>query len=486
MNKHVLKRHSTIFLGVFFVASLFTSKMSHAYIFNVTPKAGTTLPATVPFGGSVYAYYTVTNNTVLTRLSNRVRNLPANVVQVTSAGLYSDTCGTTFDLAPKGSSGDSCTLQLLITGRVSGMPNPFVCLPTQSSTCVGTSTPLNVSVANAVNYTWENVGLTNSVYISDLAMANSQLYTGGLATNGSTNGGQLWAYTAPSSWLAQFTTPVYTSTVTAVIPNANNTLLYLAEGNAGYGEVDTYTPGDTASVSISDTAFTNSINRVNDLSFGANDVLYATGGLKTVPEKGDVWQYTGSNAWESTGFSGFGLATGFWLTYVPSSSTQSPSGLYVASYLTPELSDTPVVYVYAGNPGVWSNTFIPAVSIDILQSLNVNGSGLLYATGSVASSGISRGALLTYTSAGTWVPMATPIDSESINSITFLNGLLVLGGENLLHQGAVWVGDGVNGWTNTGLTNSEEVTTLTVFNGKVYAGGYNDSQGAVWSLTTAP
>jgi hypothetical protein len=488
MSKDALKKNSTVFLSVFFVASILGSKSGHAYIFNVTPKAGTTLPTKVPYNGNVYAYYTVKNNTVLTRAGNVVRNLPPNVTQVTSGGFYANTCGVTFDLAPKGSPGDSCVLQLLVTGAVSGMPNPFVCLPAKSSaSCVGTSSPLNVSVATAVNYTWANIGLSNSVYLADLAIANNQLYTGGLVTNGSSNAGQLWAYTAPSSWVAQFETPVYNSKITAVIPNADNTQLYMAEGNVGYGQVASFTPGDSSSSSISNAEFSNSVSTINDLSLGVDNTLYATGGLKTFPVIGDVWQYMGSNVWESTGFNGLELAAGYWLTYVPPSSTQSPTGLYVASYLTPAQSDTPVVYIYAGSPAVWSNTFIPTKNIDILQSLNVDpSSGLLYATGSVGSSGISRGALLTYTAAGEWVPIATPNDSESISSITFLNGALVLGGENLLHQGTVWVGDGTNGWTNTGLKNSAEVTTVTVYNGNVYASGYNDNQGEIWSLSTAP
>ena len=119
----------------------------HALVFNVVPKAGTSLPTSVQPGSSVTAYYTVFNNTINARNNNFVKYFPPNVSQDTSGG--GDTCGTTFSLSGKGQAGDSCTLQLTITGAVnSNNPSPknhlFVCFPGGTS-CAGTIYPLNVS-----------------------------------------------------------------------------------------------------------------------------------------------------------------------------------------------------------------------------------------------------------------------------------------------------------------------------------------------------
>jgi hypothetical protein len=86
------------------------STVSFALPFNVAPKNGTNLPTTVNKGGTVTAYYRVTNNTKAQRNNNYVKYLPPNVTQVTSGGTYPDTCGATFNLVKTGGAGDSCTL----------------------------------------------------------------------------------------------------------------------------------------------------------------------------------------------------------------------------------------------------------------------------------------------------------------------------------------------------------------------------------------
>lgn len=122
--------------------------ISNAYAlpFSIVPK--TPLPISVPLGGIVYAYYTVSNNTSAERNSNYVAYLPRNALQVTGGGTYSDTCGVTFDLAGNGRPGSSCTLQLIVSGPISASdPSPsnhlFVCFP-GNKTCAGTNFPLNV------------------------------------------------------------------------------------------------------------------------------------------------------------------------------------------------------------------------------------------------------------------------------------------------------------------------------------------------------
>lgn len=145
--------------------SVFIMSNIYALPFNIVPKEGTQFPTTINIGTPVTAYYTVTNLTQSQRNGNYVKWLPGNVTQVTSDGDFSDTCGSTFDLAGAGQSGDSCTLQLTITGSVSASsPVPhqhlFVCFP-GGKTCAGTNYPLNVTALSTYVYTTNDD--TNSV-----------------------------------------------------------------------------------------------------------------------------------------------------------------------------------------------------------------------------------------------------------------------------------------------------------------------------------
>ncbi|MDP3268699.1 MAG: YncE family protein [Legionella sp.] len=135
--------------------------------FVITPKEGTQLPTQVRFNQQVTAYYTIANNTLVTRSNNFVKYLPRNTRQVTNNGTYEDTCGATFNLAGKGQVGDSCTLQLSITGAVfSEDPNSrnhlMVCFP-GGLTCAGTQTPLEVKQPRQVAYISELLGDSLSV-----------------------------------------------------------------------------------------------------------------------------------------------------------------------------------------------------------------------------------------------------------------------------------------------------------------------------------
>lgn len=150
MNKEVsngLRRFFLLLISFYF---LFAANLSQAfpfYPFNIVPKSGTTLPTTLILGNPVTAFYTVTNNTLEQRNGNFIKYLPPNVAQVTSGV---GNCGATFNLAPQGAAGDSCTLELTISGPVNGSdPNPhnhlFACFPS-GITCAGTNYELNVSV----------------------------------------------------------------------------------------------------------------------------------------------------------------------------------------------------------------------------------------------------------------------------------------------------------------------------------------------------
>jgi len=129
------------FLALF----LFLSVNAFSLPLSIVPKEGTTFPTEMTPGYNVTAYYTITNNTASTLNNLFVKYLPPNVSQVTTNGSYADTCGATFNLG----SGESCTLQLLVSGPVTPSPgtsknNLFVCLSGGLSGA-GTSYPLQVS-----------------------------------------------------------------------------------------------------------------------------------------------------------------------------------------------------------------------------------------------------------------------------------------------------------------------------------------------------
>ena len=135
-----------------FACLVFLSNVSHARSFSIVSKVGTVLPTTIHTDSSATAFYTITNNTAAPRNNNYVKWLPPGAAQVTSNGLYKDTCGSPFSLAGKGQTGDSCTLQLSISSAInSNDPNPqhhlFACFP-GGKTCSGTNDPLNVKETN--------------------------------------------------------------------------------------------------------------------------------------------------------------------------------------------------------------------------------------------------------------------------------------------------------------------------------------------------
>ncbi|MBL7481418.1 beta-propeller fold lactonase family protein [Legionella bononiensis] len=149
MNKDRTKLIPNSLLSLLALGLFLTSTLSFALAFNIVPKEGTQLPTSFKNGQTVFAYYTVYNNTLSTRYGNFVKYLPYNVTQVTSNGTYPDTCGASFDLNGKGQAGSSCTLQLRISGAVNkDDPDPhhqlFVCFP-EGKGCSGTQYQLNVS-----------------------------------------------------------------------------------------------------------------------------------------------------------------------------------------------------------------------------------------------------------------------------------------------------------------------------------------------------
>lgn len=129
--------------------------LASALPFTISPKAATSLPTQIIADQPVNAYYTIKNNTNRLRTGNYLKYLPKNVSQVTQNNDISDLCGSTFTLQASQSSGDSCTLQLLVSGAVNGASqNPsdhlFACFP-GGTTCAGTASPLNVSLVPAAS-----------------------------------------------------------------------------------------------------------------------------------------------------------------------------------------------------------------------------------------------------------------------------------------------------------------------------------------------
>lgn len=140
MNRIVAQR----FLVCVIVALI--SSFAEAATFNIVPQR--TLPPTVPQHGAAFAYYVISNLTTRTLSNNFVKNLPAQVTQVTCQPQF---CGTTFDLAPMGSDNDSCILKLIIKGPTP-YANPFEICTVAKTDCDETTYPLNVTQVDSLPF----------------------------------------------------------------------------------------------------------------------------------------------------------------------------------------------------------------------------------------------------------------------------------------------------------------------------------------------
>lgn len=122
-----------LFISFFFVNA-------YALPFTITPSPNN--PTIIGYGQTVTASFTVQNNTGTQRNGNYVKYLPLNT-SVSANG-----CGSTFNLAPVGKPGSSCTLTLIVTGPVTtGDRDPthqlMICYP-GGITCNGPATPLSI------------------------------------------------------------------------------------------------------------------------------------------------------------------------------------------------------------------------------------------------------------------------------------------------------------------------------------------------------
>lgn len=169
-------------IGSILLMSLFTFLLalffSNAYALPFIIEPNGALPLFVPASGTITASYKVTNNTISPRNGNFVKYLPLNV-SVASGG-----CASNFNLAPKGQIGDSCILNLTVSGLVNANdPNPhhhlFVCFP-GGVTCAGTLFPLNISI--------KLLSIDVTPITSTIKPGHTQQYTAlGHFTNGTTS-----------------------------------------------------------------------------------------------------------------------------------------------------------------------------------------------------------------------------------------------------------------------------------------------------------
>ncbi|WP_133137272.1 sialidase family protein [Legionella rowbothamii] len=176
-------------LALSLIALFVSAQATAGANFTIGPKAGTTLPTTVPAGKSVSAYYMITNNTNSTRSGYTLKGLPSTAIPNVSNG----NCTFPLTLAAKA----SCVLQLDINGAASGAF--FLC---KASSCTSASVPLNVSVVSITPFVAVG-GYYNGI------KSNSLVAT-------SIDNGAQWSYT-----LSGVTGPTLPSALTSGLPAYN-------------------------------------------------------------------------------------------------------------------------------------------------------------------------------------------------------------------------------------------------------------------------
>lgn len=160
--------HKKYNLALSLIAMFVSAQAIAGANFTIGPKAGTTLPTTVPAGKSVAAYYTITNNTSSVRTGYTLKGLPSTVRPNGSNG----NCTFPLTLAAKA----SCVLQLDISGAASG--GFFLC---KASSCTSASVPLNVSVVSITPFIavggYDNSTRSNSLIATSIDNGTQWSYT---------------------------------------------------------------------------------------------------------------------------------------------------------------------------------------------------------------------------------------------------------------------------------------------------------------------
>lgn len=464
MKLESLFRHSVMF------AALFVAHSASALPFSIVPDLSIPFPTTMVAGTTVSATYTVTNNTGITRNGNYVKYLPPNV------SILSTGCGEKFNLAARGQPGDSCSLNLTISGEVEANDpdirhHLFICFPGGIS-CAGTKFPLDVSVLS-------DIGVSG---INALSHADTKVFAGGL---NSSNKGNMWAFAA-STWSTIYngapSSPVEAITTLANAPIYFGGQVYNS-GQFYSAWIYQYNP-DTAVTT--DTGFMAATNatKLNSLSM-SNTTVYA-GGIDNTGIQGQAWAYTiGDASWASLGLADTNITEVMSVLY-------SPVQTYVFAAWTNNGSATtshnPYAQVQYYNGTAWQDTGLPnsdaGLYLATVNALAADNVGTIYAGGIDSN---QHAAVWRY-AGGTWTPLAAPsvLAQGEIYALAFNNDNVLFAGGFDGSIGQVWYyNTGSAAWTSMNLTGSTLVESMTINSANVlYAGGLaaNNNSG-IWSMS---
>src|SRR3990167_3492317 len=162
-----MKRYFLFFALILCTVS--TSAFAFAGPFGLIPDGA--LPTKVYRGDTVMARYTITNRT-----SKEFDNCFVEV-HPNNTAIESDGCGQKFNLK----SGQSCVLNLIVSGEVNNMPPLFICTSDGISCSGNGDNPLIVHVDNNV----PSLSLTTPTLPNKIIDGDTEIYTYKLTNTGS-------------------------------------------------------------------------------------------------------------------------------------------------------------------------------------------------------------------------------------------------------------------------------------------------------------
>lgn len=458
--------HKWSLYAFFAITNLFAIHSANALPFSITPSPTAPFPTTMVLGTTVYATYIVQNNTSTARQNNYVKYLPPNVYILPSG------CGNPFNLAAKGQNGDSCELNLAITGAVerndANIHNHlFVCFP-GGITCAGTEYPLNVTVLSSI-------GISG---INALAHQDNTIYAGGL---NSSNKGGMWNFIT-DTWTSIFTGAT-SSPVEAITTSQNNPVYFGGEVyNAGQYYSAWVYAYDTNSLSSTDTGFmsTTSATKMNSLTMNGS-TLYA-GGIDSTGQQGQAWIYS-SGVWTSLGITNTDITEVTTVMYSPVKAYLLAAELNNGAGT---VSQNPYAQIQYYNGTTW--TTIPLPTSDEspyfirINALAVDSVGNVY-IGGINSN--QEAAVWEYNGTS-WTILTPPptVPTSEIYSLAFNNdGILFAGGFDG-NIGQVWYYSN-NEWISMNLMGSSLVESMTIDSTNLlYAGGLAENNlSGIWSMS---
>ena len=435
MKLDLLFQHSLTYL------TLFVTTSANALPFSILPDTSVPFPTTMVLGTTVYATYTVRNNTNIARNGNYVKYLPPNVTIMPTG------CGSTFNLAAYGQAGDSCSLNLAITNAVEANDpdihnHLFVCFP-GGITCAGTPFPLDVSVLS-------NIGVSG---INALTHLDTTIFSGGL---NSSNKGSMWAFKT-STWDTIYSGAA-SSPVEAITVSTGTPIYFGGEvySSGQYYSAWVYQYNTTTEVTA-DTGFMSSTNasKLDSLTM-SNTTVYA-GGIDSTGKKGQAWSYNMANGtWVSLNITDTNISEVMSVLY-------SPVQAYLFDAVTNKGSGNPYAQVQYYNGTAWTDTGLPSNAsgtyLTRVNSLAADSVGAIYA-GGVDSQG--KAAVWKY-AGGIWTALTAPASAGEIYALSFNNeGILFAGGLSGT-TGQVWYfNTGASTWVSMNITGSTLIQSITI------------------------